>query len=170
MASKCYGAFAGLVSLAIIATAPASADPTGATPGAKVGVSVPGVMAVRTKLLTTFLASNNPSMTIPPGYTTLYSKTIQCVSSTTCTFVMSMMDQIGLCASGAEWGIAVTVDGVLLNNQGQGQGPVSDYVVGNWQGFVPGLAPGNHTVAFQTYVSQSCSQFLWSVNFSTAKP
>src|SRR6202034_3687126 len=117
----------------------------------------PTLSTAKTKVVATYVASDQPDAPLMPGYNLVYSRVLKCSSSTTCTFVLSAMDQIGQCSAANTWTIAVNVDGSLINSQIQGQEPLAGaapgYVIGNWQGFVTGVAPGNHTVQLGTNVN-----------------
>jgi hypothetical protein len=64
--------------------------------------------------------------------------------------------------------------GLVDGNEVDG-GPVQDALpangidLGSWMGYYS-VAPGQHTVTFETYVEIPATQAEWSVNYTVAKP
>lgn len=174
MISRYFTVAIAAFSLGATVSAAGSMPWNGSVPGRRAPASSPTLSTAKTKVVATYVASDQPNAPLVPGYNLVYSGVLKCNSSTTCTFVLSAMDQIGQCSAANIWTIAVKVDGNLINSAIQGQEPLAGaspgYVIGNWQGFVAGVVPGKHTIELDTYVNDNCTQGQWSVIWNVAKP
>jgi hypothetical protein len=173
MISKLFTTAIVAFSLAATVSAADSMPKSGSIPNQRIPTSTPTLSTAKSRIIATYVASDQPNAPLVTGYNPVYSQVVRCNSHTTCTFVLSAMDQIGQCSAANTWTIAVSVDGSLINSAIQGQEPLAGaapgYVIGNWQGFVTGVAPGNHTVQLDTYVNDNCTQGQWSVTWNVAK-
>ncbi len=102
------------------------------------------------------------------GFTTLSSSTATCSSTSTCTLAMSAMVQRCFGTAGNYYADVTLVDGTYVDG-----GPFAGYTSGgcqtsSWQGNYA-VAPGAHTVVYQTYGSlQDIAQ--WSNRTDITKP
>ncbi|HEX4159180.1 MAG TPA: hypothetical protein VHY79_11945 [Rhizomicrobium sp.] len=151
------------------AAAAAESRSTGITPQAQ--PVQPPIPAAEHKMIASFVDSGNPQSQLSAGANVIEIGTVTCPKSeSSCTLILSAMDQVAFPASATQWAIQMLVDGAYADSS-----PVQDILpangidVGSWMGDYP-VAPGKHTITFQTYVEVPALQAQWSVNYTVAKP
>jgi hypothetical protein len=166
---RCMPAAAGLA-LSLFASTPGMAWEDAATPPA--GGTQQPLPAGEHKVVAIYANSGNGNGTqqLAVGYTTLDQTKITC-PKTTCTLMLSGMQEIESADSQGEWQIYAQVDGHGVDDGVyQGYEPVSNfYLTGNWQGKYT-VSQGTHTIDFETYVQVSALLDQWSDTVTITTP